>query len=179
MGDANSRYAIPPRRERLMNRYRKSPPRFFIVAMLMAFVAVTGMPVSAGDATYGTVTAVKSAGTVMFKHDSGTYDVLVAGVVAPANRADADQSRRLVAEMAVGQRAQFRLDGRNAQGVMVGKIYLDDGSGKVMDLGVEMVRAGLAMPARDYRGYRYGEMSAAMAEAKSKKAGVWKTAPQR
>jgi endonuclease YncB( thermonuclease family) len=125
------------------------------------------------------VAAVKSANTVSFKHDSGTYDVLLAGVTAPEKRADADKSRRFIAEMAMGQRAQFRLDGRNAQGIMVGKIYLEDASGKVRDLGIEMVRAGLAMPAREYRGYKYGEMNAAMTEARSKKIGVWKTAPQR
>lgn len=158
-----------------MTTYRNSPFVFAIAAL----VAAMGLPAAAGDATYGTVAAVKSANTVSFKHDSGTYDVLVAGVMAPEKRADADRSRRFVAEMAMGQRAQFRLDGRNAQGVMVGKIYLEDASGKVRDLGIEMVRAGLAMPAREYRGYKYGEMNAAMTEARSKKVGIWKTAPQR
>ena len=62
---------------------------------------------------------------------------------------------------------------------MVGKIYLDDSSGKVRDLGLEMVRAGLATPAREYRGYKYYQMNAAMTEARSKKAGVWSAAPQR
>jgi endonuclease YncB( thermonuclease family) len=157
----------------------RNPPCRFIMAALVTVMAVAGMPASAGDATYGTVIAAKNANTVVFKHDSGTYDVRVAGIVAPGNRADADKSRRFVTDMAVGQRAQFRLDGRNAQGVMVGKIYLDDASGKVRDLGIEMVRAGLAMPVREYRGYKYGELNAAMTEAKSKKAGVWETAPQR
>lgn len=161
-----------------MNRDRNFPCRFIIAALATAVVA-SGMPASAGDATYGTVTAVKSANTVSFRHDAGSYDVRVAGVVAPDKKADADKSRRFIADMAVGQRAQFRLDGRNAQGVMVGKIHLDDSSGKVRDLGIEMVRAGLAMPAREYRGYKYGEMNAAMTEARSKKLGVWKTAPQR
>ena len=36
-----------------------------------------------------------------------------------------------------------------------------------------MVRAGLATPAREYRGYKYDQMHAAMTEARSKKAGVW------
>lgn len=161
-----------------MSRYRTLSYRF-VIAALAAIAAAVGMPASAGDATYGTVAAVKSANTVIFKHDSGSYDVRVAGVVAPARKADADKARRLIADMAIGQRAQFRLDGRNAQGVMVGKIYLDDSSGKVRDLGLEMVRAGLATPAREYRGYKYDQMNAAMTEARSKKAGVWSAAPQR
>ena len=81
--------------------------------------------------------------------------------------------------MAVGQRAQLRFDGRNPQGLMVGKLHLEDSSGRVTDLGVEMIRAGIAVPMRQYRGYKYGELQVAMAEARGKKLGVWKTSPQR
>lgn len=161
-----------------MARCRKSAYPSTIAALVATLIAV-GLPVHAGDSTFGMVTAVKSANVVTFRHDAGTYDVLVAGVQAPAERADAENSKRFIARMAVGQRAQFRFDGRNAQGLMVGKLYLDDSSGRVMDLGVEMIRAGIAVPARGYQGYKYGETQTAMAEARAKKIGVWKTAPQR
>ena len=160
-----------------MARYRKSST-YVTIAALATLIAV-GLPAHAGDSTFGTITAVKSANVVTFKHDAGTYDVLVAGVQAPAVRADAENSRRFIAQMAVGQRAQFRFDGRNPQGLMVGKLHLDDSSGRVRDLGVEMIRAGIVVPMREYQGYKYGEMQAAMAEARGKKLGVWKTAPQR
>ncbi len=165
-----------------MARYRKSAYHVMIAALMATMIATliaVGLPAHAGDSTFGTITAVKSANVVTFKHDAGTYDVLVAGVEAPAKRADAENSRRFIVQMAVGQRAQFRFDGRNAQGLMVGKLYLDDSSGRVRDLGVEMIRAGMATPARGYQGYKYGELQTAMVEARARKIGIWKTSPQR
>lgn len=158
-----------------MRRYRES---FFVFALAALIVAFGGLPAVAGDATYGTVTVVKSANVMTFAHDAGTFEVLLAGVEVPKNREALQNSRRFLDETAVGRRAQFRLDRRNAQGQLVGKVYLSEG-GRVRDLAVEMVRAGIAMPARDYRGYKYGELDAAVAEARAKRMGLWKPRPNR
>lgn len=158
-----------------MSRYRESSFAFVLAALIVAF---GGLPAVAGDATYGTVTAVKSANVLAFRHDAGAFDVLLAGVDVPKDREALQNSRRFLDETAVGRRAQFRLDGRNAQGQLVGKVYLSEG-GRVRDLGVEMVRAGIAMPARAYRGYKYGELDAAAAEARAKRMGLWKSRPNR
>jgi endonuclease YncB( thermonuclease family) len=163
-------------KENRMTNKRK--PRFASAVVTLSLVLAWCSNATAGDATYGTVVAVKSATSVTFRHDSGQYDVLVAGLVAPDRSADAELAQRRIDELAVGKRAQFRFDGRNRQGAMVGKIYLDDSNGKVRDLAVELVRDGLAMPAREYAGYKYGELTAALSEARAKKAGLWRNAPQ-
>lgn len=57
---------------------------------------------------------------------------------------------------------------------MVGRIYTDDPEIGINDVGVELVRVGLAMPQPSYTEYKYGELTQAMNEARARKLGVWR-----
>jgi endonuclease YncB( thermonuclease family) len=55
---------------------------------------------------------------------------------------------------------------------MVGRLYTDEaGAKKNRDVGVELVRSGLAQKQARYD-YKYGELSAAEAEAKTARRGL-------
>lgn len=147
-------------------------------ALLVAAIAWSSGDVRAGDATYGSVVGAKNGNVIVFKHATGSYDVVLAGIVPPKDRAFDEQSRRFLQSRSEGKLAQFRLDGRGRDGRLVGKIHLEVGDGRVVDLGVELVRQGLGTADPRYAGYKYGELQAAMREAREKKAGLW-AAPQR
>jgi endonuclease YncB( thermonuclease family) len=61
---------------------------------------------------------------------------------------------------------------------MVGRLYTDDPDFGIKDIGIELVRSGLAFRQLNYRGYMYGEMSAAEAEARQAQRGFWTIAPK-
>jgi|GEM_PF-3471090 len=127
----------------------------------------------AGDSLYGKVTAVLRPDLVTFDYGEGSYDIRIAGIVVPENRAVAEEATNFTAQMLLAKPARMRFDGRTAEGEMIGRIYTDDPEIGIKDVGLEMVRAGLAMPKRDDRGYKYGEMTKAMRQARAKRLGVW------
>jgi len=146
-----------------------------------AFVACTAFVsarlVSAGDSLYGKVTEVKSADTVLFDYGRGTYVVHLIGVVASEGRT-ATQARDFVAKMVQGKGARVRLGSFNANREMYARLLADDPKTGVRDVGLELVRAGLAQrqPGQDYQfDYKYNELSTAQREAQRAQRGLWAT----
>lgn len=133
---------------------------------------------SAGDSLYGIVTAVKSSDLITLDYGSGSYDIRIAGVVVPDDRAASDEAAAFVSKLVVGKNVRLRFDGRTSDGEMVGRIFTDDPQLGILDVGLETIRSGLAMPDAAYRGYVYGEMDRAVAEARQSQRGIWGTAPK-
>jgi endonuclease YncB( thermonuclease family) len=79
--------------------------------------------------------------------------------------------------MIVGQNARIRFEYR-ANNQMVSRLFTDHPVKGIKDVGLELVREGLALPQLGYD-YRYGELSAALAEAQQKQRGVWRIPPPR
>jgi endonuclease YncB( thermonuclease family) len=128
----------------------------------------------AGDSLYGKVTAVKRADLITFDYGAGRYDIRLAGIEIPTDRISIQDATRFVAEMLLDKPARLRFDGRTAAGEMIGRIYTDDPEIGIKDVGMEMVRVGMALPSRGYTGYKYGELAQAMEEARAKKLGMWR-----
>jgi endonuclease YncB( thermonuclease family) len=162
-----------------MKEMSKRSGRLAVAAFLALGLTIQSPPVAhAGDSLYGKVTAVKRADLITFDHGAGSYDIRLAGVDIPQDRAVAQEAARFMTKLLLNKPARLRFDGRTAQGEMIGRLYTDDPNVGIKDTGMEMVRAGMAMPQRAYGGYKYGEPAQAMEEARAKKLGVWSN-PQR
>ncbi|HEX8069459.1 MAG TPA: thermonuclease family protein [Pyrinomonadaceae bacterium] len=129
----------------------------------------------AGDSIYGKVTEVKRSDTVVLDYGEGQYDVRLVGVDPPGNADLEKQAQDFVANLVLNKNARLRFEGRR-QGQMVGRLQTDDPSIGIKDVGVELVRVGLARRQQDYD-YKYGELSAAENEARRAKRGVWAAPP--
>ncbi len=128
----------------------------------------------AGDSLYGTVTAVKRADLITLDYGAGSYDIRLAGVAIPDDAAIAERATQYAAKLLLNRKARLRFEGRTTDGVMVGRIYTDDPDIGINDVGLELVRAGMAVPEKDVGEYKYGELDQAVREAQSRKYGVWK-----
>jgi len=134
------------------------------------------VPAYAGDSLYGRVTAVKEATLVTLDYGSGTYDIRIVGVDAPkAGEAQAGEARKFVSDLLLGKNARMRLHRGSPDGEMICRLFTDDPVIGIKEVGVELVRAGLA---RRQPGYdeKYGELSAAENEARTAGRGVWAAA---
>lgn len=128
----------------------------------------------AGDSAYGKVTAVKRADLVTFDHGAGSFDVHLAGIEIAKDESSAREATRFMTELLLGKPARLRFDGRNRKGEMVGRLHTNDPTFGIKDAGVELVRNGMAMPQREYRGYKYDEPGQALKEARANKVGMWR-----
>jgi len=131
----------------------------------------------AGDSLYGTVTAVRSAEVVVFDYDTGQYVVRIVGINAPKDTSLARQATQFVANLVLKKRARIRFEGR-INGQMVSQLFTADSLVPIKDVGLELVRAGLARRQATYD-YKYGELSAAEKEARQARRGLWAAAPPR
>lgn len=129
-------------------------------------------PAYAGDSLYGKIVEVKSADLVVLDYGKGQYTVRIIGIVPPNVEQIAAQSRAFVAGLVLNKRVQLRFEGRNSKGEMVGRLLTAYDDSAIKDVGLELVRAGLARKQQDYD-YKYGELSAAEREARSAKRGLW------
>jgi endonuclease YncB( thermonuclease family) len=141
------------------------------LATLLSFTLV-GL---AGDAFDGTVTSVKRTDLVTFDYGGTTYDVRIAGIDTPEDPEVAAEAVRLVSRLLLNKNCQLRFEGYTPDGEIVGRLVADDPDIGIKDVGVELVRSGLAHPQPDYQGYKYGEMNKAESEAKDTNRGIWKT----
>ena len=163
---------------------RRRAPAFLAILFLTA----AGGALFAGDSVYGKVRVMTSAGVVVFDFGagtpklrlaggSGTYNLHFAGInVAPGFEAAA--IKRLDELLGAGRNARMRLVGRAANGEIVSQLLTDnpDPHIGIKDIGVELVRSGLAtrQSADDSRyGYKYGELKAAEDQARKGQRGVW------
>jgi endonuclease YncB( thermonuclease family) len=147
-------------------------------AALLTILAIPpDIRATAGDSLYGRVTAVKGANLITFDYGAGTYDVRLAGIEFPRTRTAADAATQFMTELLLNKNARLRFEGRTPDGEMVGMIFTDDPEIGILDVGVEMVRAGMVMPEAEQEleetEYKYGEMEEAMQQARNNRLGIW------
>lgn len=131
------------------------------------------VPAYAGDSLYGKVTEVKEATLVTLSYGDGAYDIRIVGIEAPkAGEARAEEARQWVSNLLLGKNARMRLHHRAENGEMVCRLFTDDPVIGIKEVGVEMVRAGLARRQTSYD-EKYGELSAAENEARAAQRGIW------
>jgi len=145
------------------------------VACLAAFIALLGTS-WAGDSLWGKVTEVKEATLVTLDYGSGSYPIRIVGIDAPRpGEPRAEEARQLVAGLVLGKNARMRLARRGANGEMVCRLFTDDPVIGIKEVGVELLRAGLARRQADYD-EKYGELAQAESEARAAKRGLWAAA---
>ena len=136
-------------------------------------------PAHAGDSLYGKVVAVKEATLVTLDYGRGTYDIRIVGIDAPKpGEPQAEEAVRFVSNLLLGKNARMRLHRGSPGGEMICRLFTDDPVLGIKEVGVELLRAGLA---RRQPGYdeKYGELSAAESEARAAGRGLWAPAESR
>lgn len=142
-----------------------------LVILLMGVV----LPVLAGDSIYGKVTEVRSANLVTLDNGSIRVEIRIVGIAVPRDRANAERAMEMVRSLVLGKNARVRVESRRRSGEMIGRLFTDDEDG-IKDVGVELVRAGLArrQQGRDEQfGYKYNELTIAERAARRARSGVW------
>jgi len=146
---------------------------------IVCLVLLAGLlPAFAGDSLYGKVPEVRSADVVILDYGKGQYVIRIIGIDVPKEGPIASEARQFVAKLVLEKNARMRLGSRTENGEMVCRLFTDDPVIGIKDVGLELVRAGLArrQPGEDYQfGYKYGEFSAAEREAREAKRGLWTT----
>jgi endonuclease YncB( thermonuclease family) len=99
------------------------------------------------------------------------------GVDVPETGPFAERAKAFVSTMVLGKNARMRFERRNRQGEYESRLFTDDPDLGIRDVAVELLRAGLARRTRNYD-YKYGELSAAEAEAQKARRGLWDASPQ-
>jgi len=147
--------------------------RWAIRGFLGCLVLLAGLlPAFAGDSFYGKVIEVRSADVVILDYGKGQYIVRIIGVDVPKEGPVARQAREFVAKLVLGKNARMRLEGRNKNGEMASRLFTDDPETGIKEVGVELVKAGLARRQTNYD-YKYGELSKAEEEARKAGRGLW------
>ena len=137
----------------------------------LLIVCASLCPAVAGDALWGTVTGVKSAEVVTLESDGRSYNIRIIGIEVPEQTAA--RAVELVTKLVRGKGAGIRFENRTADGEIVSRLFTEDpDSGKLLNVGLELVRAGLAYLGKDYED-KYGELFAAEAEARKAGRGIW------
>jgi endonuclease YncB( thermonuclease family) len=132
----------------------------------------------AGDSFYGKVNEVKSADVVVIDNGSAKFVVRIVGIDVPREGPIAAEARKTVSRMVLGKAARLRLEFRMPNGEMVGQLLTADPEIGFKDVGVELVREGLAQRQKEYD-YKYHELSNAQREAQRAQRGLWaNTQPQ-
>lgn len=135
-------------------------------------------PVFAGDSIYGRVTAVKSADLVTLDNGSAQFEIRIVGIDVPKEGPVAEKAKELVSSLVLGKNARARLESRKKVGEIISQLFSDDPQIGIKDVGLELVRAGLARRQQgkdDQFGYKYEELSKAEEEARRTRRGLWAT----
>ncbi|MBZ5654816.1 MAG: thermonuclease family protein [Acidobacteriia bacterium] len=153
--------------------------KWFPTMFLGLMVLVLGVsPALAGDSLYGKVTEVKSAQVVVFDYGRGHYDIRIVGIDVPQEGTVAREARQFVSNLVLGKKVRMRFEQRTANGEMVSRLFTDDPAIGIKDVGLELLKAGLARKQPKYD-YKYGELSAAEAEAQKAGRGLWAATRQK
>jgi endonuclease YncB( thermonuclease family) len=148
-------------------------------ALAVALVVGVSLAANAADSIWGRVTAVKSPDVIVLNYGTGEYVIRIVGIDAPpaSARAARTEAQRVVTQMLLGKNARVRFE-RRAGGEMVGRVFTDEPDPtRIRDVGVELVRQGLARRRGTYD-TKYGDMAAAEKEARSARRGLWAPAQQ-
>jgi endonuclease YncB( thermonuclease family) len=135
-------------------------------------LAVGLAPAFAGDSLYGTVKTVKTGVLVTFNYGHGQYDIRLIGIDMPAHGLIATRARDFVAHLVLDKKARIRFEHRVRTGEMLARLFTAEPAIGIGDVGLELVRAGLARRQPNYD-YKYGELAAAEKEARTAKRGLW------
>jgi endonuclease YncB( thermonuclease family) len=135
-------------------------------------------PAHAGDSLFGTVTEVRSGEFVVLDYGKGQYIIRIVGIDVPREGEVADQAKAFVAGLVLNKRARVRTERVGDDNQMLGILLTADKSAPIRDVGLELVRSGLARRQSNYD-YKYGELSAAESEARRAKRGLWSSDRQR
>jgi endonuclease YncB( thermonuclease family) len=146
---------------------------------LWCFVALGAalVPAGAGDSLWGKVTAVREPTLVTLDYGAGAYAIRIVGIDAPrAGEPLHGAALKLVSDLVLDKNARMRLHRRGEGDELICRLFTDDPVIGFKEVGVELVRAGLA---RRQPGYdeKYGELSAAESEARAARRGMWAPAP--
>jgi endonuclease YncB( thermonuclease family) len=133
------------------------------------------VPVLAGDSLYGKVVEVKSADVVTLDYGAGQYELRLVGIDVPRDGPIATKATEFVSNLVLGKNARMRFEGRTEGGEMMVRLFTDDPEIGIKEVGVELVRAGLARRQNDFD-FKYAELSAAEKEAKDARRGLWAAA---
>jgi endonuclease YncB( thermonuclease family) len=125
-----------------------------------------------GDSLYGKVTAVMSATQMRFDYDSGWYNIRLIGIDVPGKAADS--ATQFVSRMILNKKARIRFEGRTSENEMLVRLFTDDSTKGIKEVGIELLRSGLALRKRGVD-FKYGELAAAESEARRGKRGIWAT----
>jgi endonuclease YncB( thermonuclease family) len=134
------------------------------------------LPAFAGDSLYGKVTEVRSADVVILDNGHAQYVIRIIGIDVPKDGPIASEAKQFVAKLVLGKNARMRLGSRAENGDMVARLLTDDPVIGIKDVGLELMRAGLA---RRQKGedsqfdYKYGELTKAENQAREGKRGLW------
>ena len=145
--------------------------------LFLGCVGLLVVPVAAfaGDSLSGKVTEVRNAEVVVIDYGTGQYVVHVIGIDA-LNQSRAGEAKEFVSKLVLGKRARMRFVDRAPNGEMMSRLFTDDPGSAIKDVGLELVRSGLARrkAGDEFRfGYKYGELSATEKEAQRARAGIW------
>ena len=144
--------------------------------VLSCFLSLAALaPLFGGDSFFGTVTDVRSGEVVVISGGRARYVVRIVGVSVEKDGPRATQARQLVASLVLQKKARFYLEGRNKDREMVAVLMTADPEIGFKDVGVELVRAGLARVVPNHS-YKYGELEAAEKEAQERGRGIWSRA---
>lgn len=147
--------------------YRKLSHMGSIVLLIFSMVIVFAFK---GDSLYGKVTAVKNAAEMTFEANSVNYNIRLVGVDVPISVADS--AVQFVSKLILGKNARMRFEGRTPNNVMMVRLFTDDPIIGIKEVGLELLKVGLARRQRNYD-YKYGELAAAEREAQEAKRGLW------
>ena len=131
-------------------------------------------PAFAGDSCYGKA-QVKSAQVVVVGCPGESYDVRIIGIEVPQDGPLARQAQQFVRELVDGKNVRIRFEYRAPNGEMVSRLFTDDPAIGIQEVGVELLKAGLARRQPNYD-YKYGELSKAEREAQVARRGLWASA---
>jgi len=135
------------------------------------------LPADAGDSVYGKIIEVRSADVVVLDYGAGQYVIHIVGIDAPKDEPLAGEAKKFMTDLVLGKNVRMRIESRAENGDLIALLSTDDPAVGVRDVGIELVKSGLAQRQRAYD-YKYGELSAAENEAKKSKRGLWLTQPQ-
>ena len=139
-------------------------------------IVVLGISVAsafAGDSIYGKVTAVRSGQIVVLNYGAGEYVVRLVGVDVPTGaQARSQDARALVTRLLLGKNGRLQFERRAPNGEMLGRMFTDDPATGIQDVGIELLRAGLARRQANYND-KTGDLLTAEREAQTARRGLW------
>jgi endonuclease YncB( thermonuclease family) len=142
-------------------------------ALAIVLLGISAWSAVAGDSIYGRITAVRSGQIVVLNYGQGEYVVRLVGIDVPTGtQARAQDARAFVSKLLLAKNGRLQFERRAPNGEMIGRMYTDDPAIGIQDVGLELLRAGLARRQANYND-KTGTMAAAEKEAQTARRGLW------